>query len=449
MAKKEKKDYVCSSCGCKSPKWMGKCPDCGQWNTMVPCHPSSRRRTRHPSFVALDEVKEEGEERLLLPCEEMNRMLGGGMVRGSLVLLGGEPGVGKSTLVLQLASQMASKGEKVLYVSAEETLRQIKMRGQRIGAMSTGLYLLQEFGVESILDQVDLLSPGMLILDSIQTVVLEDLPSSPGTVVQVREAAAKVMEYAKARNITAILIGHVTKEGGLAGPKTLEHMVDTVLQMEGDKGQPYRTLRVLKNRYGPDMEVVLLEMKEEGLEEVKDPSALFIRERLFGSPGSVVLAGLQGSRPLLLEVQALVAPSAYGMPRRIMTGADPTRVSFILAVVEKHMGINMQGLDLFLNVPGGLRLTEPGADLALLLSLVSSFQERPLGDGTAVFGEVGLGGEVRGVRGALYRVQEASKHGFCQVVIPKSDGEKVSRRNTVKLIEVSHVREALEILMDL
>jgi len=449
MAKKEKKDYVCSSCGCKSPKWMGKCPDCGQWNTMVPCHPSSRRRTRHPSFVALDEVKEEGEERLLLPCEEMNRMLGGGMVRGSLVLLGGEPGVGKSTLVLQLASQMASKGEKVLYVSAEETLRQIKMRGQRIGAMSTGLYLLQEFGVESILDQVDLLSPGMLILDSIQTVVLEDLPSSPGTVVQVREAAAKVMEYAKARNITAILIGHVTKEGGLAGPKTLEHMVDTVLQMEGDKGQPYRTLRVLKNRYGPDMEVVLLEMKEEGLEEVKDPSALFIRERLFGSPGSVVLAGLQGSRPLLLEVQALVAPSAYGMPRRIMTGADPTRVSFILAVVEKHMGINMQGLDLFLNVPGGLRLTEPGADLALLLSLVSSFQERPLGDGTAVFGEVGLGGEVRGVRGALYRVQEAGKHGFCQVVIPKSDGEKVSRRNTVKLIEVSHVREALEILMDL
>ncbi len=414
---------------------------------MVPCYPSSREKSQHPCFVILDEVVEEGEERLSLPYKEVNRMLGGGMVRGSLVLLGGEPGVGKSTLVLQLACQVAEQGEKVLYVSAEETLRQIKMRAQRVGAVSNGLYLLQEAMVGNILDQVDLLLPGMLILDSIQTVALEDLPSSPGTVVQVREAAAKVMEYAKARNITVILIGHVTKEGGLAGPKTLEHMVDTVLQMEGDKGQPYRTLRVLKNRYGPDMEVVLLEMKEEGLEEVKDPSALFIKERLLGNPGSVVLADLQGSRPLLLEVQALVAPSAYGMPRRIMAGMDPTRVSFILAVIEKHLDINMQGLDLFLNVPGGLRLTEPGADLALLLSLVSSFQDRPLDNGTAVFGEVGLGGEVRGVKGALYRVQEASKHGFSQIIIPKSDGEKISQKEAIKLREVSHVGEALEILM--
>ena len=407
------------------------------------------RKASQPKYLPLNQVPEEGEERITLPFREIQRVLGGGLVRGSLVLLGGEPGVGKSTLLLQIASALSTMGEKILYVSAEETLHQIKLRAKRLGSLPANLYLLQETRVEAILGQKELLKPGIMILDSIQTVALEDLPSSPGTVVQVREATARILEAAKATNTTVILVGHVTKEGSLAGPKTLEHMVDTVLQIEGDKGQPYRLLRVIKNRYGPDMEVALLEMTGKGIEEVKDPSAIFLQERLQETPGSVVVASLQGSKPLLLEVQALVSPSSLGIPRRVMAGVDPTRASFILAVIEKHLGLNLQSLDLFLNIPGGIKLSEPGGDLAVLLSLVSSFREIPIEKDLAVFGEVGLGGEIRRVKGAIYRAREAEKHGFSGILLPKWDQEKVAKECKIKLIGISNVREALEFSMNL
>ncbi len=407
------------------------------------------RKASQPRYLPLNQVPEEGEERITLPFREIQRVLGGGLVRGSLVLLGGEPGVGKSTLLLQIASALSTMGEKILYVSAEETLHQIKLRAKRLGSLPANLYLLQETRVEVILGQKELLKPGIMILDSIQTVALEDLPSSPGTVVQVREATARILEAAKATNTTVILVGHVTKEGSLAGPKTLEHMVDTVLQIEGDKGQPYRLLRVIKNRYGPDMEVALLEMTSKGIEEVKDPSAIFLQERLQETPGSVVVASLQGSKPLLLEVQALVSPSSLGIPRRVMAGVDPTRSSFILAVIEKHLGLNLQSLDLFLNIPGGIKLSEPGGDLAVLLSLVSSFREIPIEKDLAVFGEVGLGGEIRRVKGAMYRAREAEKHGFSGILLPKWDQEKVAKECKIKLIGISNVREALEFSMNL
>ncbi|RLD95542.1 MAG: DNA repair protein RadA [Aquificota bacterium] len=445
---KERENYICSSCGHTFPKWLGKCPQCQEWNTIVPLshHP---RKASQPKYLPLNQVPEEGEERITLPFREIQRVLGGGLVRGSLVLLGGEPGVGKSTLLLQIASALSTMGEKILYVSAEETLHQIKLRAKRLGSLPANLYLLQETRVEAILGQKELLKPGIMILDSIQTVALEDLPSSPGTVVQVREATARILEAAKATNTTVILVGHVTKEGSLAGPKTLEHMVDTVLQIEGDKGQPYRLLRVIKNRYGPDMEVALLEMTGKGIEEVKDPSAIFLQERLQETPGSVVVASLQGSKPLLLEVQALVSPSSLGIPRRVMAGVDPTRASFILAVIEKHLGLNLQSLDLFLNIPGGIKLSEPGGDLAVLLSLVSSFREIPIEKDLAVFGEVGLGGEIRRVKGAIYRAREAEKHGFSGILLPKWDQEKVAKECKIKLIGISNVREALEFSMNL
>jgi len=445
---KERENYICSSCGHTFPKWLGKCPQCQEWNTIVPLshHP---RKASQPRYLPLNQVPEEGEERITLPFREIQRVLGGGLVRGSLVLLGGEPGVGKSTLLLQIASALSTMGEKILYVSAEETLHQIKLRAKRLGSLPANLYLLQETRVEVILGQKELLKPGIMILDSIQTVALEDLPSSPGTVVQVREATARILEAAKATNTTVILVGHVTKEGSLAGPKTLEHMVDTVLQIEGDKGQPYRLLRVIKNRYGPDMEVALLEMTSKGIEEVKDPSAIFLQERLQETPGSVVVASLQGSKPLLLEVQALVSPSSLGIPRRVMAGVDPTRSSFILAVIEKHLGLNLQSLDLFLNIPGGIKLSEPGGDLAVLLSLVSSFREIPIEKDLAVFGEVGLGGEIRRVKGAMYRAREAEKHGFSGILLPKWDQEKVAKECKIKLIGISNVREALEFSMNL
>ncbi len=445
---KERENFICSACGYTSPKWMGRCPQCQDWNTIVPLYRHSREVSQ-PRYLSLNQVPEAGEERFTLPFRELQRVLGGGLVRGSLVLLGGEPGVGKSTLLLQMASALADMGEKILYVSAEETLHQIKLRAKRLGSLPSNLYLLQETRVEAILGQKELLKPGIMILDSIQTVALEDLPSSPGTVVQVREATAHILEAAKATNTTVILVGHVTKEGSLAGPKTLEHMVDTVLQMEGDKGQPYRLLRVAKNRYGPDMEVALFEMTVKGLEEVKDPSALFLQERLQEAPGSVVVASLQGSKPMLLEVQALVSPSSLGIPRRVMAGVDPTRASFILAVIEKHLGLTLQSLDLFLNVPGGIKLAEPGGDLAILLALVSSFKEIPAKKELAVFGEVGLGGEIRRVKGAIYRAREAEKHGFSGILLPKWDQEKIAKECKIKLLGISNVREALEFSMNL
>jgi len=441
---KEKESYICTNCGALLPKWMGKCPSCGAWNTVVPSS-SKKGKSHYPQYLSLDQVPIEGEERRELPFQECSRILGGGLVRGSLVLLGGEPGVGKSTLLLQITMALASQGEKVLYICAEENPQQVKLRAERLGKTNHNLCLLQETRIEEILSQRNLFSPEVMILDSIQTVVLEDLPSSPGTVVQVREATSRIMEIAKSTNTTVILVGHVTKDGSLAGPKTLEHMVDTVLQMEGEKGQPYRILRVLKNRYGPTMEMALLEMTERGLEEVKDPSALFLQERLVETPGSIVVASLQGSKPLLLEVQALVSPSSIGIPRRVMAGVDPTRISFMLAVAEKHLDIQLQNLDIFINIPGGMRITEPGGDLAILLALVSSFREKPLSQDLAVFGEVGLGGEIRRAKGALYRAKEAEKHGFSQLMLPITDAEKITRETKIKPLGVSSVREALEI----
>lgn len=431
---------------------MGRCPSCGEWNSVYPKEERRKREDVSPKFIPLEGVELKEDERLPLPSLEVTRVLGGGIVPGSLILLGGEPGIGKSTLLLQLVSWISKRGEKTLYVTAEETLSQVKLRGERLGLDDEGIYLLQETGIDSIIHQMELLNPFLTVIDSIQTVVLEELPSPPGTLTQVRESTSKLMEVAKARGITTILVGHVTKEGSIAGPKALEHMVDTVLQLEGERGLPYRVLRVLKNRFGPDMEMALLEMEENGLREVSDPSSFFLKERLKDVPGSVVIATIEGSKPMVLEIQALASPSTFGIPKRVMAGVDSNRAAFILAVIEKYVGIHMQSLDLFLNVPGGLRVSEPGADLGVLLALVSSFRNAPIFPDMALYGEVGLGGEVRSARGAIYRVREAIKQGFSQMVLPVTDAERVKNQEISRLIElkgVSTVKDALEISLDL
>jgi len=431
---------------------MGRCPSCGEWNSIYPKKEKEKQKTHSVKFLPFKDIDLKEDERVPLPSFELNRILGGGIIPGSLILLGGEPGIGKSTLLMQIASWLSDMGKKVLYVSAEETLSQLKSRGERLKVSSDELYLLQEISLDSIIGQIELLNPFVTIIDSIQTIISEEIPSPAGTITQVRECTSKLMEIAKKKNVTIIIVGHVTKEGAIAGPKTLEHMVDTVLQLEGEKGLPYRVLRVLKNRFGPDMEMLLMEMGERGLKEVEDPSSFLLKERLKDVPGSVAVATLQGSRPLIIEIQGLVCTSNFGIPKRITAGVDQNRISFILAVIEKHLGIHLDSLDVFLNVPGGLKISDPGADLGILMALVSSFRNLPIHSEVVMFGEVGLGGEVRSVKGSVYRIKEAYKQGFSQVILPALDIEKNKDQKISGLIEmksVTSVKDALEICLNL
>jgi DNA repair protein RadA/Sms len=448
--------FACQNCGHQSPKWLGKCPDCGTWNSFVeeqfsavaesPVHSIAiGGRDVPPQSISAIETAEEG--RLKTEVSEFDRVLGGGLAIGSVVLIGGDPGIGKSTLLLQALDRLARKGVHVLYVSGEESLRQTKMRADRIGVSSRNLYILAENSLEKIIGHIQELKPRVVVIDSIQTVFTSQLQSAPGSIGQVRESAGKLMFLSKSTNLCTFLIGHVTKEGAIAGPRVLEHIVDTVLYFEGDRGHPYRILRAVKNRFGSTNEIGVFEMKDGGLEEVANPSELFLAERPIDVPGSVVVSSLEGSRPILVELQALVSPTSFGMPRRTAIGVDPNRVSLLVAVLEKKVGMNLAQQDIFVNVAGGVRVEEPAVDLGVVSAVASSFLDKPIPSKTMVIGEVGLAGEVRGIHQAEVRIKEASKLGFKRSMLPKSNWSRIrSEFEGVELVGVSSVEEALETL---
>ncbi len=447
--------FVCQSCGAQSQKWLGRCADCGEWNSMVEeqvrpvadVSEGARYRRHAPATatrIADITIAEAG--RLATGIDEFDRVLGGGIVPGSLVLLGGEPGIGKSTLLLQAAARAARQIGTVLYASGEESEHQIKARGDRIGVGDAPLYLLAETCLERILEEVDRIKPSLLVIDSIQTIFSLKLQSAPGSIGQVREAATHLLFTAKGRNLPTFLVGHVTKDGALAGPKALEHIVDTVLYFEGERHHSHRIIRAVKNRFGALSELGLFEMKEDGLHAVPNPSQLFLSERASNAAGSAVLCSIEGSRPILLEVQALVSGGNYGTARRMASGIDHGRLSLLLAVLEKRAGLSVAAEDVFVNIAGGLTVSEPAADLGVVAAVASSLRNRPVRAETAVFGEVGLAGEVRGTPQAGLRVKEASQLGFSRCVMPAS-AAVVSTDAGCELVGVSTVEEALEELI--
>jgi len=450
--------FVCQSCGFESSKWLGRCPDCGEWNSLVEerHEVSSAGKSRQPSlglelggrpkpYAAVDSAEA---QRISSGIDEFDRVLGGGIVPGSMVLIGGEPGIGKSTLLLQVAHLLGARAGAVLYVSGEESERQIKLRGERLGVAGGALFLMGETALERIVEEVETLKPAALVVDSVQTIFSSRLPSAPGSISQVREVATQLLFLAKGRGITIFLIGHVTKEGSLAGPKSLEHIVDTVLYFEGERHQHNRIVRAVKNRYGAISELGVFEMTGSGLVPVSNPSALFLQERLEGSPGSAVMATIEGSRPLLVEVQALVSPTSFGNPRRMSIGIDANRTNLLLAVLEKRVGLELLADDVYVSVVGGLEVEEPAADLGVAAAIASSFRNRPLPGGTVVFGEVGLGGEVRGVGQAAQRVREAAQMGFSRCILPERNREGASDPDGIELVGVKTLEEALERITD-
>lgn len=452
---KYKTIFTCQNCGYQAPKWLGKCPDCGSWNSLVEeqygaIMPASEVMSigsegLPPQSIMAIVTKEEG--RLKTELAEFDRVLGGGLVIGSVVLIGGDPGIGKSTLLLQALNKLAQKNIPVLYVSGEESLRQTKMRAERIGVNSPNLFVLAENSLEKIIAEIKKLKPKVAVIDSIQTIYTSQLPSAPGSISQVRESAGKLMLHAKSSGLSTFIIGHVTKEGAIAGPRVLEHMVDTVLYFEGDRGHPYRILRAVKNRFGSTNEIGVFEMKEGGLEEVANPSELFLAERPIDVPGSVVISSLEGSRPILVELQALVSPTSYGMPRRTAIGVDPNRLSLLVAVLEKKVGMNLSQQDIFVNVAGGVRVEEPAVDLGLISAIASSFLDKPIFSKAMVIGEVGLAGEVRGIHQAEIRLKEAAKLGFKKCLLPRSNQLRIASGFIgLELIGVGSVEEALEVL---
>jgi DNA repair protein RadA/Sms len=447
--------FECQSCGYTSAKWLGRCPDCGNWNSLVEESRSSARPgpgswyDGSPAAEApqpLQEISAQTEQRFTTGVREMDRVLGGGVVPGSAVLIGGDPGIGKSTLLLQTLHALSQDGAPALYISGEESARQIKMRGERLGVGDSRVLILAETALEHILKTLKTLKPRFLAIDSIQTIFSGDLSSAPGSVSQVRETAGRLIVWAKKTVTSLFLVGHVTKEGLLAGPRVLEHMVDTVLYFEGERGHSYRILRAVKNRFGSTNEIGVFEMKDAGLAEILDPSSLFLAERPFNVSGSVVVPSLEGTRPILVELQALVSPSNFGVPRRTAMGVDANRVSLLLAVLEKKVGLSISGQDIFVNVAGGVRLEEPAVDLGIAAALASSFLDRPLPPNTIIFGEVGLTGEVRAVSQSDIRVKEAAKLGFTRCLLPRNNLEKLSWKPDLELIGVSSLQECLGVL---
>jgi DNA repair protein RadA/Sms len=447
---KAKTHFTCQACGYQAAKWLGRCPDCGAWASLSEELEAGDTEKR-PAWGAaggaakptlITEVAGEAESRRHTGIAELDRVLGGGVVAGSLVLLGGDPGIGKSTLLLAALDRLSREGA-ALYVSGEESLRQTKMRAERLGVTSTTLHLYAETDAEKILAAAESLKPTALVIDSIQTMYLPELGSAPGTISQVREVAGRLMAYAKRTGVPTFLVGHMTKDGSIAGPRVLEHMVDTVLYFEGERGHPFRILRAHKNRFGSTNEIGVFEMKGAGLEEVTDPSALFLAERPVGKPGSVVTSTLNGTRPLLVEVQALVAPTGYGTARRTAMGVDTNRVALLAAVLEKKEGIALVGCDIFVNVAGGMQLTEPASDLAVCAALVSSLRNKPIDPHTLVLGEVGLAGEVRAVGQVEPRLAEAAKMGFKTVILPKGSARRLTERR-LEPVGVETLSEALE-----
>jgi len=445
--------YQCQACGYSSPKWLGKCPDCGAWNTMV--EEKSSPDPRHHGHSAFEKSKPQPlssisggkEKRIATGINELDRVLGGGVVAGSMILVGGDPGIGKSTLLIQAASQLSQRSGKVLYVSGEESPEQIKLRAERLGINSGNIVLLSETHLEGIMGATADMSPGTVVIDSIQTMYTEELTSAPGSVGQVRECAARLMHFAKRSKIPFFLIGHVTKEGAIAGPRVLEHIVDTVLYFEGDRGHAYRILRTVKNRFGSTNEIGVFEMSDSGLIAIENPSELFLSERPQNVSGSTVVASMEGTRPLLIELQALVSPTSFGMPRRTCIGVDFNRVNLLVAVLEKIAGLHLGGMDIFLNVVGGIKIIEPAVDIGIIAAIASSFREVPIHAKTVLFGEVGLSGEVRAVSQVEARIREAAKIGFERAVLPKSNGVRLKDDPGLEIIGVDNVEGLLEVIL--
>jgi len=446
---KDRMRFICAVCGYESPKWLGRCPGCETWNSLeaerVAPAPRAGAITSSAQATKIEDIEVEEEIRLQTGMQEADRVLGGGLVPGTLVLLAGEPGIGKSTLLLQSAALLSRRGKRVLYVSAEESSRQVAIRARRLGLPTSGLVVLPENNVESILAAVLKQTPDLVVIDSIQTVYVPDLGSGPGTVSQVRDAATCFMKLAKASEITVLLCGQVTKEGFLAGPKVLEHIVDVVLYMEGDSYGTYRLLRCTKNRYGSTNEVGVFEMTDEGLKEVRNPSECFLAQRPKQTPGSVVVPCVEGTRPLLVEVQALVGTTPFPSPRRTATGIDQARLAVLCAVIERKAGVPLANRDVYVKVAGGLRLVEPAADLGIALAIISSSQDRPLKGDCVVLGEVGLAGEVRSVTRLQHRLAESSRLGFRTAVVPRRDYDNLM--TDMAVIPVASLVEALEALI--
>lgn len=448
MAKTKKTVFFCQNCGHEEAKWLGQCPACKEWNTFVeekalPTKSVGQAERKRAEVLSLSNVKTVGEDRIKTAMEELDRVLGGGIVRGSLVLVGGDPGIGKSTLLLQVCQTLGQKGESVLYISGEESARQIKLRADRMGEFSEHVALLCETNLETVEDVIRNRKPGMVVIDSIQTMYSEEIGSAPGSVSQVREATNTLMHLAKGLGITIFIVGHVTKEGTVAGPRVLEHMVDTVLYFEGDRHASYRILRGVKNRFGSTNEIGVFEMRENGLKEVKNPSEFMLNGRPENASGSVVACSMEGTRPILLEIQALVCHTNFGMPRRTAAGTDYNRVNLLMAVLEKRLGMPLGDCDAYVNIAGGIKMNEPAIDLGIVMALVSSYQNRPVDEHTVVFGEVGLSGEVRAVSMAKQRVMEAKKLGFNTCVIPEVSKETVGNIDGMKIVGVSNVGEAI------
>jgi len=448
---KYKSKYACQECGYESPKWMGKCPGCNNWNTMVEEMTVKSTSSRNESLnggkqaaaLPLSQVAGEEEPRFDTTIGELNRVLGGGLVPGSLVLVGGDPGIGKSTLLLQSSFALARQGYKVLYVSGEESVKQIKLRADRLGPDTPPLYVVAENDLELIEQQVNQVQPQIIIIDSIQTVFHPAIQSAAGSVAQVRETTAHIMRIAKGNGIAAFIVGHVTKEGAIAGPRMLEHMVDAVLYFEGERHNTFRILRAVKNRFGSTNEIGIFEMKERGLEEVANPSEIFLAERPVGVAGSTVVASMEGTRPVLVELQALVSPTSFATPRRMATGVDHQRIAMIMAVLEKRVGLMLQNQDAYVNVAGGVRLDEPAIDLAIAVSIASSFRDHATNPHDVVIGEIGLTGEVRGVSRIEQRVREAHKLGFKRVILPEKNIRGLEAPADIELVGVRNISEAL------
>jgi DNA repair protein RadA/Sms len=433
---------------------MGKCPDCGTWDSIVEERSAARSfRDAHRSLgneqstpVAIDSIELETENRLLTDIREFDRVLGGGLVPGTLVLIGGDPGIGKSTLMLQALYGLANQGHKVLYVSGEESNRQIRLRSQRLDTVASELMVVSEVEIDAILGMIQAAPPQVLVIDSIQTMYNAELTSAPGSVSQVRESTVRLMMMAKKTGIPTLLVGHVTKDGAIAGPKLLEHMVDTVLYFEGDRNHIFRILRAVKNRFGSTNEIGVFEMKDQGLDEVANPSAVFLSERPANAPGSAVTASMEGTRPILVELQALVSSTSFGTPRRTILGLDPNRVALLAAVMEKQLGMHLMGHDIFMNVAGGVKVIEPAVDMAIVSAIASSFLDKPVPDGTVVLGEVGLTGEVRAIGQVDIRLSEVKKMGFKRCLVPDSNLKRIPDVDGIEVAGIKTVPEAVETL---
>ncbi len=448
---KDKTVFQCQVCGRQSPKWVGKCQDCGTWNSFVEerlerSKVSSALSKSVPTSIADIELNDE--ERINTGIQELNRVLGGGIVAGSLILIGGDPGIGKSTLVLQLLDGVyrnnAVVGGQALYVSAEESLKQIKLRARRLGIDTTEILVVSETCLEVVFEHIKQVKPVVVVIDSIQTVFTQEISSAPGSVGQVRETALRLMLFAKQSSVPVFIVGHVTKEGAIAGPRTLEHIVDTVIYFEGDRGHPFRILRAVKNRFGSTNEIGVFEMREGGLVEVANPSELFLSERPTGVSGTTVISTMEGTRPLLVELQALATQTTFGVPRRTGIGVDLNRVNLLVAVLEKIGGVHLGHMDIFINVVGGLKITEPAFDLGIITTIASSFLERPVQESVFLFGEVGLSGEIRAVSQAEARIKEGAKIGFKQAILPEANLSRLSISPQIELKGVKNIDEALK-----